>query len=373
MASKDGRPWCLEPFTTLESKVWGDWGLCCRSRPLEYNARDVSPLEHFNSETMKRIRKDMLDHNITEEIQSLCFKCIEHERCGVGSRRQQVSNTLMPPVNNDGSIDDFKFRSLEIKFFGNLCNLKCRMCGPLYSSSIAAEQKKSGEWDGPVHHNTWREYDSSDKQKFFEDMAKVIPCTNVIKFTGGEPMMNQSILDFVEWIVNQDLAKNLTLKIITNGTQMNQYLLTLSRRFKRFHAMVSVDGGFEVDEYQRPGTYFEDVINNIQTFKQYGDVVLTTAITAINVGNLHEIRAIANSLRVPIDQTSVVLTPEYLQVKVLPPAYRQQLLSLHSFTPEVKKALEDPEWPVDLWEKFKEKNKDIFELIPELKQYDTRT
>ena len=69
------KPWCTEPFITLENKVWGNWGLCCRSKPLPYSAKDVSPLDHFNGNTMKRIRMDMKSNNITDEIKTYCEKC----------------------------------------------------------------------------------------------------------------------------------------------------------------------------------------------------------------------------------------------------------------------------------------------------------
>ena len=366
MASSDGKPWCVEPFTTLESKVWGDWGLCCRSKPLPYNARDVTPLEHFNGDSMNRIRKDMINHNITDEIKHLCAKCMEHERNGVESRREGMMRVPVPDTNSDGSITNFKFRSIEIKFFGNLCNLKCRMCGPLYSSSIAAEQKKSGQWNGPVHHNTWNEYTAQNKSRFYEDMAEVLPHTREVKFTGGEPMMNKGILDFVEWMVVSGHASNLQLRIITNGTVINEDFLNFAKHFEQFHATISVDGVFDVDEYQRVGTRFEIVHKNIQLFKKYGSISLTTAITAINVSTLHEIQDYADSINIHLDLSSIVLTPEYLQVKVLPPWHRAMLLNKYSYNDVVTNALKDPEWPEDQWALFKEKCSDIFEVIPEL-------
>lgn len=371
MASRNGKPWCVEPFATLESKVWGEWGLCCRSKAIGYKNKNMSPLEHFNSEEMKRIRKDMSNHNITDEIKHLCSKCILHEKNGVSSRRLGMKHVPIPEMEPDGSIKNYKFRTLEIKFFGNLCNLKCRMCGPLYSSSIAAEKKKSGEWDGPVHHDTWEEYGDGERYKFFKDMAEVLPNTLEVKFTGGEPMMNRSILEFVEWMVMSGLSEKLQLRVITNGTVINEDFLNYTKHFKHFHVNMSVDGVFDVDEYQRIGTDFEKIDTNIGVFKKYGTVSFTTAITAINVSRLNEIRIYADSKNVPYDMTSIVTYPSHLQVKVLPPEYRKKLLKTHYYNHVVADALRDDEWPKEDWEKFKQECPDIFDLIPELQEYET--
>lgn len=369
MVGQNRKPWCVEPFSTIETKVWGNYGLCCRSKPLPYTAIDMSPLEHFNGSTMNRIRQNMIDHNITDEIQNYCAKCLEHERNGVVSRRQGMRSVPIGHYLSNGSMLQYKFRSIEVKFFGNLCNLKCKMCGPLYSSSIAVEEKKAGRYPGKVHHDLWTEFDAGRKVKFFSDMQEIIPCTNEVKFTGGEPMMNEGILEFVEWMVMNNLSQNITLRIITNGTKINQDLLDFTKHFRAFHSMVSLDGVFDVNDYQRVGSNFEQIDQNIKILKQYGLVSTTTAITAINVSRLHELKVYCNSRLLAYDMSSIVLTPEWLQVKVLPPEYRAELLNKYDYNSIVAAALRDSEFPVDLWKKFLDKNDKITELIPELEKY----
>ena len=350
------KPWCTEPFITLENKVYGPWGLCCRSKPLPYGP-EVSPLEHFNGETMKRIREDMLNHNITDEIKHYCEKCILHEQRGITSRRQQK---LHFPIPKSG----YSFLSVEVKFFGNLCNLKCKMCDGLHSSSIAADEKKQGKWDGPIIYNG---YERTNKDKFYSDMDQILPNTKMIKFTGGEPTMNTGIMDFIQWIINKDYSKHLELKIITNGTKENKKLLNLSKEFKRFEIGVSVDGTWEIDEYQRTGTIFEDVIKNIKNYKLYGGVYLIPVITALNVGNIHELKALANILQVSIDLSSIVLSPKHMRIDVLPIAYRKYLLNKYKYPAEIKSALESDYWDEDGFNDLFNYNPDILNYIPELK------
>lgn len=367
---KNREPWCVEPFTTIESKVWGAWGLCCRSKPLPYSAVTHSPLEHFNSDTMKRIRVDMKNHNVTDEIKHLCEKCLLHEQQGSDSRRQLMQGTKVPYMYPDGKINmPYRFKALEIKFFGNLCNLKCRMCGPLYSSKWAAENKLKGEWSGPTHLDVWQSYPAERKLTFFDDMKKILPFTDRVKFTGGEPMMNDSILEFIEWMVTTGLSRRLTLHIITNGTVANKDLLRFGRHFKQFSIVVSIDGVFDVDEYQRTGTDWNVVDENMNTFKQYGSVSITTAVSALNISSIYEIQAYAALLDVHHDTSSIVLTPAHLQVKVLPPQYRKKLVEKWSYPNHLKKTLLNSEWPVDLWNEFVDKEFKAIEFIDGLESY----
>lgn len=354
------KPWCTEPFITLENKVYGPWGLCCRSKPLPYGP-EVSPLEHFHSETMQRIRKDMLDHNITDEIKNLCSKCIQHEERGITSRRQQKLNLPIPENGYD-------FYTVEVKFFGNLCNLKCKMCTGMHSSSIAAEEKKLGKRDGPVIYNG---FNLTNKDKFYSDMEQILPHTKLIKFTGGEPVMNQGILEFIQWIVNKGYSEHLELKIITNGTKRNEELLELSKKFKRFYIGISVDGTWDIDEYQRVGTDFCEVVQNIVNYKKYGNVIIHSLITALNVGNVPDLVLLARSLKVPIDLSSIVMWPEHMRIEVLPPLYRKHLLSLYDYPKEIRTSLEIELWDEKGYAELLKLNPDIFDVIPELQGFTT--
>ena len=127
---------------------------------------------------------------------------------------------------------------------------------------------------------------------------------------------------------------------------------------------------FDVDEYQRVGTDFWEVDYNIDVLKRYANVHMTTTVTAINVSSLDELMMYARAKQVPITIESIALFPDYLQVKVLPREYRFDLYKKHPNYPvNVKKSLLDPKWPVDLWEKFRDKNPNITEIIPELGKY----
>jgi MoaA/NifB/PqqE/SkfB family radical SAM enzyme len=361
------KPWCTEPFITLENKVWGNWGLCCRSKPLPYSAKDVSPLDHFNGNTMKRIRMDMKSNNITDEIKTYCEKCLLHEKMGITSRRQDKLHLSVPEIDSNGTITDFAFETIEIKFFGNLCNLKCKMCSGMYSSSIAADEKKNGNWTGPTYFNIYEQM--QDKDQFYSDMSKILPYTKKIKFTGGEPTMNKSIVDFITWVSDNNFSQNMILKIITNGTRISPQINKASKKFKSFEVGVSVDGTFEIDEYQRVGTVFDDVLQNIKIYKTIAQVYLGPVITALNVSNVPELVRLGIMLNVPVDLNSIVLWPEHMKIEALPLGYRKELLESYDYPREIKTALENPEFNLQLFEKLLFTNPDLYDIIESLKKW----
>ena len=377
---------------TFEQRTFGNYGVCCRSYPLPYTMSDMSIEEHFNSNLMKQIRAEMESGVPGETVNKYCNKCIYHEKTGVTSRRQhrieQLNSCTSPFLTGISTIiqhslenvhinlQDMKFYSMEFKFFGNLCNLKCMMCHPHQSSSLAVEWKKDGRWKGPTHINT---YHDINQEKFWEEMDIMLPNTNELKFTGGEPLMNNDILDMLNYCVEKGYSQSLVLVMITNGTKLPDNFLSLLGEFKSVKMNISLDGVFEVNDYQRVGSKFEVIDKHINELLKYKnvDVQLTTAITAINAGNIRNIINYAKHKKIYADISNIVLKPNHISLHVLPKHIRELFAErLNGIAPQVEAALryDDPE-AEKLFPAFIQslRNKDtrdgtnFLDIIPELK------
>src|SRR6056300_1651176 len=151
----------------------------------------------WNSDDIKEARLKM----IKGESVPACVKCVQQEERGYQSMREERDMEYnFSRTEKDGSVGHAS-TSMELHF-GNMCNLKCKMCGQQYSNQIGKELLQIGEQDpdwlkwvtkesGNVNiwtNNLSAEYrwfkNSKIKNKLFDYMAKHINDFNVI---GGEP------------------------------------------------------------------------------------------------------------------------------------------------------------------------------------------
>ena len=153
---------------------------------------------------------------------------------------------------------------LNIKF-GNKCNLKCKMCFPYASSELWKEWQELG-WNlnDPHKGGSWKYYDSyyyedydwPRKKENFDKLKAMAKYCNWLHFTGGEPMINPKFLEYLKFCVDEDLAKNISLEVVTNCTKIHPKFLRLAKNFKRIQLRISIDGlGSTYDYIRYPGNY----------------------------------------------------------------------------------------------------------------------
>ena len=159
---------CIFPFIGLNILPNGTAKPCCVfGTPLAAEGGEpMSVYEHsvteiWNSSDMLEIRRAML----SGQPVSGCSYCYTQERAGRISRRREYTQGWLSgsdefPNPTQASSDDIKAAARQLSLvlppgpewqdldFGNLCNLKCRMCNSTYSSSIAGDPIHS-RWAAP--------------------------------------------------------------------------------------------------------------------------------------------------------------------------------------------------------------------------------
>jgi hypothetical protein len=228
------KTFCMHPFTGLATREDGAIKVCCRSQPIAW-IQETSIEDAWNCDSMKELRRKVMN----DERPSECAACFMLEDQGVESLRQRHIKTDYPDnratlfpdalehLNEDYSMTE-SMSVIELKL-NNLCNLKCRMCNPLDSTSwqdwdqvseyyvrennflvptIQRLVKKPGQYIGPFE----------DKEKWWDSFERIIPHLRRIEFAGGEPLMDPhhyKILDILK-----PYGKNIDLKYATNGTTL---------------------------------------------------------------------------------------------------------------------------------------------------------
>jgi len=258
----------------------------------------------WNSEDIRQARLRM----INGESVPACVKCVEQEDRGYQSMRDKRDMALnFVRTEKDGSVVHAP-SSIELHL-GNLCNLKCKMCGQQYSNQIGKELLEIGkddpdflEWiskeSGNVNiwtNNLSVEYrwfqNKKIKNKLFNYIANHITDMVVI---GGEPTVIPEFWELFEYLEQRDRLNNMSITLTTNLTNVNPKMTNWLPRLKSWKVWASVDGLGERTEYIRYPSNFKKVCDNLDFYKgllahNNGKIVLSPAIQLLNIDQLDDI------------------------------------------------------------------------------------
>jgi len=258
----------------------------------------------WNSDQIKDTRLRMMKG----EPVPACVKCVEQEERGYRSMRDERDMELnFSRTEKDGAVSHAP-KSMELHL-GNLCNLKCKMCGQQYSNQIGKELLEIGKTDPGflewIHKesgnvNIWTnnllvEYrwfqNSKIKKKLFDYIAKHITEIVVI---GGEPTVIPEFWQLFAHLEEQNRLRDMRVTLATNLTNINPRMTEWLPKLKQWTVWASVDGVGERTEYIRYPSNFKKVCSNLDFYKKLlthnnGCIVLSPAIQLLNIDQLDEI------------------------------------------------------------------------------------
>ena len=136
---EDSKTFCIYPWIHLHAYPTGEAYPCCHAemKPgVVGNCRTNTLAEIWRGEPMKQLRDSML----TETPHAACARCYEQEESGFFSGRRSANK------HHGHHIKKLKENPFEMTYwdirFSNLCNLKCRSCGHIFSSQWYQDQAK---------------------------------------------------------------------------------------------------------------------------------------------------------------------------------------------------------------------------------------
>lgn len=157
--------------------------------------------------------------------------------------------------------------------FGNECNFKCGYCHPKYSTRFYNEIKEHGPITSVSNHKCdidWmRLYQREDENPYVDAFWKWWPelkkTLNILRVTGGEPLMHVSTWKLLEQIFKEPLP-DLELNVNTNlGVKSNMVdrlsieveKLKVENKIRNFKLFTSIDTWGSRAEYIRTGLDLE--------------------------------------------------------------------------------------------------------------------
>lgn len=350
---------CVIPWIHLNLDPDGSILPCCVTSsqgadPRIGNIEDMSLEEAWNHKKMRKLRMQFMN----DKRPKMCDTCWKKEDAGNNSTRQH-NNTFFPHIikkipkitDHDGTCKEFKLRYWDFRF-SNLCNYKCRSCGPLYSSAWIPDAKKLG-------YSRFVEEKVLSNNVTNEFIDKHIMDVERIYFAGGEPMLMDQ-----HWYILKKLSelKREEVKIFynTNLSTLNrkkESVLEYWKNFNQIDVAPSIDEIDERAELIRAGTVWKNVENNLKILRQLGNIKISPNITvsSLNVFRLPQIIQRFFDLEIYDFNLNKVWSPAHYHVSVLPDEIRKQSIeNIRNFCLKLKSDND-----IDLTHKF---NQVIHEL-----------
>jgi MoaA/NifB/PqqE/SkfB family radical SAM enzyme len=296
---------CVLPWISLETSPIGTVRPCCLAEEEivddtgnKFDLNTASFVAIQNSGYMQNLRQDFLD----QKQPQTCRKCWREERSGRTSKRMHTLDRLKHMLPDQAWTADAKpLMFLDLKL-GNICNLKCRICGSWSSSTFAAEeldqlrgneQKKASYHYQMLRQGAW----PRENPLFWSEIDQVVDQIRYIEFTGGEPFMIQEHFNMLQGLIDRGIANQIEIHYNTNGTQWPEQGEAIWQHFKTVEIAFSIDDVGQRFEYQRSNAVWADVEENIARFKQLrarNVNIQLQVCTTVNVFNVLYLEDVAN-------------------------------------------------------------------------------
>ena len=330
---------CVLPWVSLETSPIGTVRPCCLAD--DEIVDDFDNKCRFDTHRFDIIRNTRHMQQLREQFlqgqqPKTCRKCWQEERAGRTSKRMHTLDRLKHMIPDQPWTTDARpLMFLDLKL-GNICNLKCRICGSWSSSTFATEElanlgpdedRKTNHHYHMLRQGAWPRENST----FWQEIDLVSDQIRYIEFTGGEPFMIQEHFDMLQGMVDRGIAHQVEIHYNTNGTQYPEQAEEIWQYFKHVEVAFSIDDVGERFEYQRSNAVWSQVCENIQRFRAMRERLLNMSLQVcctVNVFNVLYLEQVAEW----IDQQdfdfvywNIMHDAYYFSINTLPATAKKQI------------------------------------------------
>lgn len=291
---------CMLPWMSIEVTPEGTCRPCCLAieEIKDANGDAMRMTEHsvyeiYHSDYMKQLRQQFR----AGQQPATCQRCWNEENADRTSKRMNMFYKFKdhePLVNwNTDEPGDVWYVDLKL---GNICNLKCRICGSWSSSKWAQEEL---DYLGEVpreekrHHRAYKFLQNGQwprtSMQFWQNMEQLLPYVKYFDFTGGEPFLIKEQFDLLQRAIDLGVSKNISIHYNTNATQFPDSAVEIWKQFRQVDIAFSIDDMGERFEYQRYGAQWKEVDHNLDrylAFSQENSNVSLQICSTVNIQNV---------------------------------------------------------------------------------------
>ena len=392
---------CIIPFVHITSKPNGACRLCCFSTKYIENKKGEQLFlgknsfeEIWNSWDMRNIRKKMLNNKKLPE----CQHCFNEEKHNKASKRMKENKRFLKDYKHYLKLakekDGFISHSpsyLDLRL-GNICNIKCRTCNPLFSSSWSKElkkNKKAFQKNSFLKNSYQQDFLNSEKntkwyetEVFFDMLKTTAPDLKLIYISGGEPFLIKKHHDFIDHFIKTDTYKNIAVYINTNLTYLDLPLIKKLSHFKKAHFGVSIDAYEDKNDWIRSPSRFSKIKKYMEKLLQQPgniEVSINCTVSVYNILYLSELVRWSRQLKQKHSKKSIHISfdllhkPLFQQISILPSNLKKKAIERLNFLKDREKLfpkeLEDIKSLIDQLKFFLEDDEEILKLRKQLKEH----
>jgi MoaA/NifB/PqqE/SkfB family radical SAM enzyme len=292
------------PWISIEAGPVGNTRPCCLAKDeitdshgKPYNLRNNTLEDIYHSVYMQDLRKDFLAGNQP----STCQRCWDEESAGRVSKRMNSRTRLKEYYDQvdweNTNPNQLWFIDLKL---GNICNLKCRICGSWSSSKWAKEEMDYVPEVNRKEHLAYMFLKEGawprESPAFWDNIKALLPNIKYLEFTGGEPFLIEQHFEFLRHAVSTGDSKHIDIHYNTNGTVYPAHAEEIWEQFNNVEIAFSIDNIGARFEYERYGANWDSVMLNISKFKELQlrilkkhkrKLITTQLCTTMNVQNVY--------------------------------------------------------------------------------------
>jgi len=367
---------CILPWMHIQYKPSGQSKLCCRydnikemnecldSEKTSIPNENLSHLyrEKENLIIQKISMEDSFNSNYWATARQYTIENKEISGCQKCYNEEQVQGELATSMRTGSSIlynqgylhKKPKYEKPKITFlevgFGNYCNLACLTCNSTLSTTWHDDEVKLNNMSGKSLQRLI--FPKLDNIRF-EPNEETLKTLELIKFTGGEPMINPEFIRFIDLICEKGTPENISLEIYTNCSYIpSPKLLKNLIRFNTVQLNLSIDAYGPVNDYVRYGSEWygdgkQTVSNALDFWLEQGKnnknihIIMSSTLsvlTVFDVPNLmtqwvEKYKDSGNAIVVDMNSNhdgffklQLAVDPSYINMNILPAEYYNDIL-----------------------------------------------
>lgn len=331
---KESKAFCMMPWVHLHMQPSGQVKPCCMPKTSTGTIGDLkdNTLEEiWNCKDLKQLRLNMLAGKKSD----ICNTCYVLEKAGSNSLRKssirhfkQHFDSVVETTQDDGTVPEFHMRYLDIRF-SNICNFRCRSCGPQLSSRWHSDAIKIF----PDYKNPAIIRPYTDPEKLWKQIEPLIPRLEEVYFAGGEPLIMEEHYRILK-ILDEKKLYHVRLKYNTNFSQMKykgQDVMEIWNKFNKVQVGASLDDSYERGEYIRKGQDWQEVMENRKRLLEVCPTVeffISATISLMNVWHIPDFHKEWVKLGFITSNgfnANLLLDPMYYRIQVLPQHLKDQI------------------------------------------------